>query len=45
LDLNVAGPLAAVPFKPEAGIWGKAGSINASDNINSLSCIFLYEWL
>jgi hypothetical protein len=45
LDLNPAGPLAAVPFKPEAGIWGKAGSMNASDDIISLSCIFLYEWL
>jgi hypothetical protein len=45
LDLNAAGPLAAVLFKPAAGIWGRAGSMNAPGDIIFLSCIFFYKWL
>jgi hypothetical protein len=41
LDLNPAEPVAAAPFEPEVGIWGRAGSMNASDDIIFLSYIFL----
>ena len=44
-DFNAAGPLVAVPFKPEAGIWGGPGSMNASDDIIFLSYIFQWRCL